>query len=63
MTNANSTPSLSHGLGEDLEALRESVRSFCAKHVGPRAAEIDQTTPSRVTSGRASVSSVCSVSR
>ncbi|MFT3927287.1 MAG: isovaleryl-CoA dehydrogenase [Myxococcales bacterium] len=43
MTNVINTLSLNHGLGEELDALRESVRSFCAKHVGPRAAEIDQT--------------------
>ena len=42
MTNASNL-SLNHGLGDELDALRESVRAFCAKHVGPRAAEIDQT--------------------
>ncbi len=43
MTNVINTSSLNHGLGEELDALRESVRAFCEKHVGPRAAEIDRT--------------------
>jgi isovaleryl-CoA dehydrogenase len=40
---ARSELGLNHQLGEDIDALRELVRSFCAKHVGPRAAEIDQS--------------------
>ncbi len=36
-------PELNHGLGESVDILRESVRSFAAREVAPRAAEIDRT--------------------
>ncbi len=34
---------LNHALGEDIDALRDTVRSFCERHIGPLAAEIDRT--------------------
>lgn len=43
MAQVRSRSSLNHALGEDIDALRDAVRAFCTKHVGPRAAEIDQT--------------------
>ncbi len=36
-------PSLDFGLGEEVEALRDTVRGFCADEVAPLAAEIDRT--------------------
>jgi isovaleryl-CoA dehydrogenase len=35
--------SLQHALGEDIDALRDTVRAFGEKHIGPIAAEIDRT--------------------
>jgi isovaleryl-CoA dehydrogenase len=35
--------SLNHGLGEDLDALRATVHSFCLKELAARADEIDRT--------------------
>ncbi|MCW2246635.1 isovaleryl-CoA dehydrogenase [Azospirillum fermentarium] len=40
---ANQLPSLNFDLGETADMLRDSIRSFCADHVAPRAAEIDRT--------------------
>jgi isovaleryl-CoA dehydrogenase len=40
---ASSQTSLNHALGEDIDALRATVQSFCKTHVAPRAAEIDHT--------------------
>ena len=37
-----SIPDFDHGLGEDLDALRDAVRVFTAKEIAPRAAEIDR---------------------
>ena len=37
-----SYPTLNFGLGEELDMLRDSVRSFCDAELAPRAAEIDQ---------------------
>jgi isovaleryl-CoA dehydrogenase len=34
---------LNFALGETVEALRDSVRAFCAREIAPRAAEIDRT--------------------
>jgi isovaleryl-CoA dehydrogenase len=40
----NSTiPQLDHNLGEEIDALRETVRAFSAERVAPIAAEIDRT--------------------
>lgn len=39
----NSFPGMEFGLGEEVEMLRDSVRSFTADHVQPIAAEIDHT--------------------
>ncbi len=39
---AGSIPEFDHGLGDDLDALRDVVRSFTAKEIAPRAAEIDR---------------------
>jgi isovaleryl-CoA dehydrogenase len=36
-------PGLDFRLGEDIDALREAVRSFAAKEIAPRAAEIDRS--------------------
>ena len=36
-------PSLNFGLGEDIDLLRESVKSFAANEIAPRAAEIDSS--------------------
>src|SRR5512132_3678834 len=36
-------PGLNFGLGEDLEALRDSVHAFAQAEIAPRAAEIDRT--------------------
>jgi isovaleryl-CoA dehydrogenase len=36
-------PGLNFGLGEDLEALRDSVHAFAQAEIAPRAAEIDQS--------------------
>ena len=33
---------LNHGLGEDIEALRDTVKAFADKEIAPRAAEIDR---------------------
>jgi isovaleryl-CoA dehydrogenase len=38
----SSAPGLDFGLGETLDMLRESVRSFAAAEIAPRAAEIDR---------------------
>jgi isovaleryl-CoA dehydrogenase len=40
---ANQMPSLNFDLGETAEAIRESVVSFAAAEIAPRAAEIDRT--------------------
>ncbi|HUW39071.1 MAG TPA: isovaleryl-CoA dehydrogenase [Rhodocyclaceae bacterium] len=34
---------LNHGLGEDIEALRDTVKAFADKEIAPRAAEIDRS--------------------
>jgi isovaleryl-CoA dehydrogenase len=34
---------LNHALGEDIDALRDTVRGFCEKHIGPIAADIDRS--------------------
>ncbi len=39
----NDLPSLDFGLGETADLLRDSVRSFAADNIAPRAAEIDRT--------------------
>ena len=36
-------PGLKFELGEDVEALRETVRDFAQAEIAPRAAEIDRT--------------------
>ncbi|MBL6080590.1 isovaleryl-CoA dehydrogenase [Belnapia sp. T18] len=36
-------PSLDHGLGEEIDALRDSVRGFAEGRIAPLAAEIDRT--------------------
>src|SRR5690606_33342363 len=40
---ANAFPSLNFDLGETAEMLRDSVRSFAAAEIAPRAAEIDRS--------------------
>ncbi|WP_456306435.1 isovaleryl-CoA dehydrogenase [Oleomonas cavernae] len=40
---SNSLPLLDFDLGEDIEMLRDSVRSFADHEIAPRAAEIDRT--------------------
>ena len=40
---ANELPVLEHDLGEELDLLRDSVRSFAADRIAPRAAEIDRS--------------------
>ncbi|CAO3357569.1 isovaleryl-CoA dehydrogenase [Azospirillum palustre] len=40
---SNQYPSLNFDLGESADMLRDSVRSFAANEIAPRAAEIDQT--------------------
>jgi isovaleryl-CoA dehydrogenase len=40
---ANRSPSLDFGLGETADMLRETVRSFAAAEIAPRAAEIDRS--------------------
>ncbi|MEY2907580.1 MAG: hypothetical protein RLZZ602_103 [Pseudomonadota bacterium] len=37
----NIYPTLNHGLGEELDMLRDSVQQLCSKELAPRAAEID----------------------
>ena len=39
----NELPLLEHELGEDLDLLRDSIRSFAADKIAPRAAEIDKS--------------------
>ena len=39
----NDLPGLDFGLGETADLLRDSVRSFAADHIAPRAAEIDRS--------------------
>ena len=39
----NSYPSLNFNLGEDIDMLRDTVKSFADKELAPRAAEIDET--------------------
>lgn len=36
-------PTLNHGLGEELDMLRDTVHQFCQKELAPRAAEIDSS--------------------
>jgi len=36
-------PTLNHGLGEELDLLRDTVYQFCQKELAPRAADIDRT--------------------
>ena len=36
-------PGLDFQLGEDIDALRDAVRDFCAAEIAPRAAEIDRS--------------------
>ena len=36
-------PGLNFGLGEDLEALRDTVHAFAQAEIAPRAAEIDRS--------------------
>ncbi len=36
-------PALDHGLGEDIDRLRDMVRAFASAEIAPRAAEIDRT--------------------
>ena len=43
MTLSNRMPMLDHDLGEEVDALRESVRAFAAARIAPIAAEIDRT--------------------
>jgi isovaleryl-CoA dehydrogenase len=40
---ANQIPSLDFGLGDEVDMLRDSVRSFAAERIAPIAAEIDRT--------------------
>jgi isovaleryl-CoA dehydrogenase len=40
---ANQIPGLNFDLGETADLLRDSVRSFAADHIAPRAAQIDQS--------------------
>ena len=35
-------PSLNFNLGETIDALRDTLQSFCAAEIAPRAAEIDR---------------------
>jgi isovaleryl-CoA dehydrogenase len=35
-------PGLNHHLGEDVDALRDAVRTFCQRELAPRAADIDR---------------------
>ncbi|MEQ1713262.1 MAG: acyl-CoA dehydrogenase family protein, partial [Hyphomicrobium sp.] len=37
------SPALDHGLGEDIDRLRDMVRAFASAEIAPRAAEIDRT--------------------
>ncbi len=39
----NTSPSFDFGLGETVDAIRDTVQSFSADEIAPRAAEIDQT--------------------
>ncbi len=39
----NDLPSLNFGLGETADMIRDSVRSFAADEIAPRAAEIDRS--------------------
>lgn len=36
-------PTLNHGLGEELDFLRDTIYQFCQKELAPRAADIDRT--------------------
>ena len=36
-------PTLNHGLGEELDLLRDTIYQFCQKELAPRAADIDRT--------------------
>ena len=40
---ANQIPTLDFGLGDEVDMLRDSVRSFAAERIAPIAAEIDRT--------------------
>jgi isovaleryl-CoA dehydrogenase len=40
---ANQMPTLDHALGDDIDALRDSVRAFSDERIAPIAAEIDRT--------------------
>ena len=40
---SNQMPGLNFDLGETADLLRDSVRSFAADHIAPRAAQIDQS--------------------
>ena len=43
MSGTIAIPSLDHGLGEEIDALRDSVRGFATARIAPIAAEIDRT--------------------
>ena len=38
-----SLPDFDFGLGETIDALRDSVAAFCAREISPMAAEIDRS--------------------
>ena len=60
---ANQVQAFDFGLGEKAEMLRDSVRSFAADEIAPRAAEIDrEQRVSRRISGASWASSACSAS-
>ena len=53
---------MNFGLGNEVDALRDTVRRFARDKVAPRAAAIDRTMNSRVTCGRSLAPSASSVS-
>ena len=56
---ANAPRPFDFGLGETADMIRDTVANFAAAEIAPRAAEIDETTSSRATSGPSSARSGC----
>lgn len=54
---------LRFALGDDIEALRESVRRFASERIAPQAADIDRTNSFPMPLWREMANSACSASR
>ena len=55
--------SMNFNLGEEIEAIRDTVRRFASEEIAPRADEIDKTNSFQMTCGKKWVRWGCMVSR